>query len=380
MPNMSYLTRASFDFGAINSLSAELEALGIKKPLICTDKGIVAAGILDTVKGAMPHGDNVVVFDGTPGNPTEAATLEALELYREAGCDGLIALGGGSSMDLAKGVGLLATHEGNLEDFAAIVGGGGKIGTTAPMIAIPTTSGTGSEVSVGSVIIMNNGRKETFASNNLLPDLALCDPELTLGLPPMLTAATGMDAVTHCIEAYLSAIDNPPASAIALDGLERAVGEGNLERAVKDGSDRDARYQMMMASLEGALSFIKGLGAVHSMSHAAGRVEELKLHHGTLNAVILPCILRFNEAAVGDRYPKMRRAMGLAEGADVAAYVEELNARIGLPANLAEMGVTEDMIPEMVEYATNDVAHFSTPRPPSPEEYTQLYREAMGLA
>lgn len=378
MPMINYLTPCDFDFGALARLQEHMATQGITRPLICTDKGIVAAGLLDTLLGHLPEGMNAPVFDETPGNPTEEAVKAALALYKEAGCDGLIAIGGGSSIDLAKGVGLMATHEGELETFGITQGGPAKIGELAPLIAVPTTSGTGSEVSVGSVIILENGFKETFASPHLLPRTAICDPDLTLGLPAGLTAATGMDAVTHCIEAILSPAENPPAEGIGYDGLERAVRQGHLEKAVADGSDRDARWNMMMASTEGALAFVKGLGAVHSMSHACGRMKELGLHHGTLNAVILPAVLRYNAPHCADKYERLRRAMGLAENADLADAISDLNARLGLPANLKEMGVREDMMDDLVAYASRDVATFTTPVPPGPEQYVELFKDALG--
>ena len=169
-------------------------------------------------------------------------------------------------MDLAKAVALMANHEGDVVDYSVNEGGVGKISETMPMIAIPTTSGTGSEVSLGAVIIMNDGRKLILASEHLRPDAAICDPELTLGLPPVLTAGAGMDALTHCIEAILSPVIDPPAEAVGLDGVEKVIGEESLIRAVKDGQDKEARWNMMMASTEGAMAFSKGLGAVHSMS------------------------------------------------------------------------------------------------------------------
>ncbi len=189
---------------------------------------------------------------------------------------------------------LLATHPGPLANYAAILGGVPKItAATAPVVAIPTTAGTGSEVGRAALITLSDGRKLGFISPHLIPKAAICDPELTLGLPPRLTAATGMDAVTHCVETYLSPRFNPPAEAIALDGLARAV--GSIERAVADGTDRTARQELMMAALEGGLTFQKGLGAVHALSHPLGGLKEPSLHHGTLNAVLLPAVLRFNE-------------------------------------------------------------------------------------
>ena len=201
MPVLNYLTTTHFDYGAISQLAKELARLDCKRPLIATDAGIRATGILARVVGTIERGGALPVYDATPPNPTEAAVLDALDLYRREKCDGIVALGGGSSMDLGKAVALLAGSDGPLERFDPAKGGAKHIKTVAPVIAVPTTAGTGSEVSVGFVIVLNDGRKATFASPRLIPSVAICDPELTLGLPPLLTAATGMDAITHCIEA-----------------------------------------------------------------------------------------------------------------------------------------------------------------------------------
>lgn len=377
MATLNYLNTTHIDFGARAMLADTLKDMGVKRPMIVTDKGIIAAGILDTVREALGNEFSPEIFDETPENPTEEATLLALKQYRDAGCDGIVSLGGGSSMDLAKALALLATHDEPLSKYAAIEGGGGLIGEVAPHVAMPTTAGTGSEVSVGSVIITNDGRKLIFASQHLLPKVSISDPDLTLGLPARLTAATGMDAVTHCIEAVLSPMENPPAEAVGLDGLRRAIQLGHLEKAVADGSDRDARYNMMMAASEGAMAFIKGLGAVHSMSHACGRVKELKLHHGTLNAVILPTILRFNAGHVGDKYDRIRDAMGLKAGTDLADAIEALNERLGMPRNLGEMGVSRDT-PGLVDNAMTDVCTFTNPRPLTPADYEALFDQAIG--
>jgi len=194
-----------------------------------------------------------------------------------------------------------------------------------PLVAVPTTAGTGSEVGRGAVIIMADGRKLGVVSAHLIPSVALCDPELTLGLPPGLTAGTGLDAIAHCIETFLAPAANPPAEAIALDGLRRA--SRYLERAVADGSDREARWNMMSAAMEGAMAFQKGLGAVHALSHPLGSLEDLKLHHGTLNAIFLPGVLRFNRPVVGDKWERLADAMGLPSGGDVADAVAGLNRR-----------------------------------------------------
>ena len=212
MAQMNYLTQCTFDFGALTQLPKVLKAHGVSRPYVVTDPGLKANGLLDTLLGALgepPAG----VFTETPANPTESASAKAADAYRSSGADGIIAFGGGSSMDLAKAVGLMVTHEGPFERLGGSKRGMKFITKIPPLIAVPTTAGTGSEVSPGAVVILDNGMKETFVSPHLLPVAAVCDPELTLGLPPVLTAATGMDAMTHCIEAVLTPVVHPPAEA-----------------------------------------------------------------------------------------------------------------------------------------------------------------------
>lgn len=375
MALINYLTRIQFDHGALGLVAEELALAGIARPMIVTDRGVAACGLLDRLTHAL-GAPPTAVFEATPPNPTEAAVMEALALYRGAGCDGLIALGGGSSMDLAKAVGLLARHDGPLAQYAAIEGGVARItAAVAPLMAIPTTAGTGSEVGRGAVITLGDGRKLGFIGPHLIPRVAICDPDLTLGLPPGLTAATGMDAVAHCIESFLSPQINPPAEAIALDGLTRAA--AHIERAVADGADKAARWHMMMAALEGGMTFQKGLGAVHAMSHPLGALRAPVLHHGTLNAVFLPVVLRFNGDHVGDKYARLRAAMGLPADADVATAIAALNGRLGLPANLGEMGVSPDLIPGLARAAEKDHTNATNPRPAKAADYEALLAAAM---
>lgn len=375
MAILTYLTTTHFDFGAIQQLPNELQRAGISRPFIATDAGVRGAGLIDTVVGALGETVPVSLFDGTPGNPTEAAVMKAFDQYTSDGCDGVIAVGGGSPMDLGKAVALLAGSGGPLAQFDPLAGGGKLIKSVAPVIAVPTTAGTGSEVSVGFVIILDDGRKLTFASPQFIPKAAICDPDLTLGLPKGMTAATGMDAITHCIEAFLTPTVNPPADGVALDGLWR--GWRHLPAAVKDGSDREARWQMMMCSTEGALSFIQGLGAVHALSHAAGRIARLNLHHGTLNAVFLPAVLRFNALECKEHYVRLGQAMGLAPGADIADAVSAMNAEIGLPPGLLAMGLQEDDIPELVAYAKIDLAALTNPRRATDEDFEAIIRASL---
>ena len=374
---LNFFNKPHFENGSLKKISEILKAQGIKKPLICTDPGLASIGMTDKIRNLLSNELSPTFYEETPANPTEKAVDEALEAYKTNDCDGVIGFGGGSSMDLGKAVALMANHEGNVIDYSLNEGGFTKIKKTVPMIAIPTTSGTGSEVSVGSVIIMNDGRKLILASEHLRPDAAICDPELTVGLPPILTAGAGMDALTHCIEAIMSPINDPPAEAVGLDGIEKIVRDESLVNACKDGQDLDARWNMMMASTEGAMAFSKGLGAVHSMSHAIGANQELRLHHGTLNGVILPTVIRFNKDHVGNKLPRILKAMGKSESADLADEIEKFNEIINLPSGLKEMGVTEEMIPELVEHSITDPSNVTTPRLPSPEEWEQLFLSAM---
>ena len=378
MALIQYLTQIEFDYGAVQQLPAQCQRVGIARPLIVTDAGVRAAGVLQPVIDALqglPH----AVFDGTPPNPTEAAVRAATEIYRRERCDGLIAVGGGSAIDCAKGVAIAATHPGPLKTYATIEGGSPKITeAAAPLIAVPTTAGTGSEVARGAIVIVDDGRKLGFHSWSLMPRAAICDPALTLGLPPMLTAATGMDAIAHCMEVFMAPAFNPVADGIALEGLRR--GWAHIERATKDGSDREARLNMMAASMHGALGFQKGLGAVHSLSHSLGGANP-RLHHGTLNAVFLPAVIRFNAGAESiqkeDRLARMAQAMGLPAGSDVADAVHDMTARLGLPTGLAAMGVTEDLWDGVIEHAQLDHCHKTNPRIASADDYRQMLAESM---
>ena len=383
MALINYITQVQLDFGALDLLPQELDRAGIKRPLVVTDAGVRAAGLLDRTIAALagrPH----AVFDATPSNPTERAVRAAAELYRSEGCDGLVAIGGGSSIDLAKGVAIAATHPGPLTTYATIEGGSARISDrVAPLIAIPTTAGTGSEVARGAIVIVDDGRKLGFHSWHLVPKAAICDPELTLGLPPFLTAATGMDAIAHCMETFMAPAVNPPADGIALDGLERAW--AHIEKATRDGSDREARFHMMSASMQGAMAFQKGLGCVHSLSHSLGGANP-KLHHGTLNAMFLPAVVKFNESAPTivkeRRLERMAHAMGVAvsgkgAGDAVADAIRAMNQRLGLPSGLAALGVDDAMYERIIDGAMADHTHKTNPRLATRDDYARMLEESM---
>jgi alcohol dehydrogenase class IV len=379
MALINYVTQVQFDFGALALLQQECDRIGIRRPMIVTDAGVKAAGIVDRVLAQLTEPGAVGVFDQTPPNPNEAAVRAASQQYRDGKYDGIIAVGGGSAIDLAKGVAVCGTHDGALKQFALIEGGLARITpATAPVIAIPTTAGTGSEVGRAAILILEDGRKVGILSPHVVPKSAICDPELTLGLPPMLTAATGMDAITHCIETFLSPLFNPPAEGIALDGLWR--GWAHIERATKTGGDRDARWNMMSASMQGAMAFQKGLGAVHSLSHSLGGVNP-RLHHGTLNAVLLPAVLDFNREAdtvtKDQKFARLAHAMGLPDGDAIGPAIKALNQRLGLPATLTEMGVTRDLFPKIVQGALADHSHKTNPREASADDYERLLDRSM---
>lgn len=371
MPLIQYLSRINFDFGALAALGEEIRSLGISRPLLVTDPQLAEAGFVDRALDAAAPVE-LVVFDRTPGNPTEAALSDCLELWRSERCDGVISMGGGSSIDLGKAVALIASHGGRFGEFGVTEANPRSIGKVAPQIAIPTAAGTGAEVGRASVLTLDNGRKIAAVSHSLIADTVICDPDLTLTLPQRMTAATGVDALTHGIEAFLSTRINPPAEAIALDCVRRVA--QNLEAASNNGSDRKARWEMMMAALMGGMVLQKGLGCVHAMANTLG---ELGLRHGTLIAVLLPHGLRFNRDEPGQKYDALRHAIGLAAGDELDRWVENLTGELGLPDSLGEMGVEADQISMFADKASKGHLGVTNPRPVAVEDYETMLRKAM---
>lgn len=370
MTTLLFGTAVQFGNGMRRALPAELAKAGILHPLFVTDKGVRAAGVFDRAVEAVHSAGALPVFDEVPPNPTEAAAASGAAMYRLHRCDGVVGIGGGAALDLAKAITILTTHAPPLWNYCNRHAAPSPIVNAPPLILMPTTSGTGSEVGRSAVIIFDNGIKAGVRCPDIIT-AAICDPELTTGLPASITATTGMDALSHCIETFCSPTINPPADAIALDGIQRVF--ANLERAVTDGSDLDARWNMMMGSLEGALCFQKGMGAVHALSHPLGALGH---HHGTLNAILLPHVLAYNRASLGDKMDSIRRQAGLATGEDVAEALAAMVVRLGIPSRLREIGLTPADLEGIPAAALQDNAHKTNPRPLQQADYETLLQSA----
>ncbi|MCA9061413.1 MAG: iron-containing alcohol dehydrogenase [Planctomycetaceae bacterium] len=370
VPTISYLTDIHFAVGAAGLLANILAERGLIRPLLVTDPGVVAAGLPDRLNGQF-----AAVFADVEPNPRLQNVEDGAAIFRDAQCDCIVALGGGSPIDCGKAISILVSHEAPLEQYALIRGGMSRItARKPPVIAIPTTSGTGSEVGRASLITFNATTKLAIVGRHVIPDVAICDPELTVGLPPLLTAATGMDAVSHCVETYCSPKFNPVADAIALDGLGRACRW--LRAAVENGTNLAARSEMMMASMQGALAFQKGLGMVHSLSHPLGALPR-NLHHGTLNSIFLPHVLRFNHDACEEKMNRMAAAVGCPSGREsLANWFANFAAALGLPSTLSDLGVLPEELTLLAQAAFDDHSTPTNPRPFSVEDCSSLYATA----
>ena len=368
-PDIAYLTNVHFGTGLVSIVPELLDGLGVGRPLIVTDPTLRKLGVVDRL-GARA----AAVFDEVATNPTEAEVDAALEQYRRESCDGIVAVGGGSSIDLAKGVRLLAHHPGPIERYAARGGAEPVTGRVPPMLAVPTTAGSGSEVGRATLITVRGGRKLGVIGPHMLPTAAICDPELTLTMPPGLTAATGMDAISHCVETFCSPLTNPVADAIALDGLSR--GWGNIRAAISDPADLHARSEMMTAALEGGLTFQKGLGAIHSLSHALGSLPDARPHHGALNGLFLPHVLRFNFDFCPEKMAVMADRMGAGGPASLPDVFHEILVEFGLPTRLRDMAVPQDDLGRLAADAFDDHSTPTNPRPMDEAACGELLRAA----
>ena len=353
--NWSYPTTIRFGAGRIAELPEACRAAGIARPLVVTDRGLsglaVTATALDILEAA---GLGRALFPEVDPNPTEANLAAGVEAYRAGGHDGVVAFGGGSGLDLGKCVAFMQGQTRPVWDFEDVADWWTRADaqTIAPNIAVPTTAGTGSEVGRASVIT-NSGThtKKVIFHPGILPAQVICDPELTVSMPPAITAGTGMDALAHCVEAYCSPHYHPMSQGIALEGMRLVV--EHLPRAHADGADLEARAQMMSAAAMGSVAFQKGLGAVHALSHPVGAVYGT--HHGTTNAVVMPAVLRHNRPAIEARMDKAAAYLGIEGGLDgVIALVEELNRRFAFPERLSGLGVGRDRIAELAAMAVVD--------------------------
>jgi alcohol dehydrogenase class IV len=379
---MSFPTRIVFGKGALREVPNHLARLGVKRPLVVTDRGLVASGLLARLTAVL-EGAHVsfTVFDGVEANPTGETVERGLAAWREARCDGLVAFGGGSPIDAAKAVRLLASHPPPLAQYDDAKDGWRLVTRPVPpMIAIPTTAGTGSEVGRSFVVTLaETGRKTVVFAPPLMPSVAVCDPELTYELPPRLTAATGMDAFTHNLEALCARGFHPLADALARKGIE-LCGQ-HLVRAVRNGRDEEARASMMIAAITGATAFQKGLGAAHALAHALGAVAGV--HHGLANAIVLPYVMEFNLGAARPQLAEVAVALGEPPGDDqdrlarrAVERVRAIERDAGIPARLRDAGVREAQLPVLAEKAFEDACHLSNPRPCQPADLAALLHAA----
>ena len=376
--NWSYPTAIKFGAGRIKELADHCKAAGMKKPLLITDRGLAPMAItqnaLDILSAA---GLGRAIFADVDPNPNDVNLEAGVKAFKDGGHDGVVAFGGGSGLDLGKCVAFMAGQSRPVWDFEDIGDWWTRASVEgiAPIVAVPTTAGTGSEVGRASVITNSASHvKKVIFHPKFLPTVTICDPELTVGMPKVITAGTGMDAFAHCLEAYSSPFYHPMSAGIALEGM-RLVKE-YLPRAYKDGTDIEARANMMSAAAMGAVAFQKGLGAIHSLSHPVGAIYNT--HHGMTNAVVMPPVLRFNRPAIEDRIARAAAYLGISGGFDgFYDYVLKLREELGVPDKLAALGVRTDRIDEMSEMAIVDPTAGGNPVELTLDAAKKLFRECI---
>ncbi|WP_421591438.1 iron-containing alcohol dehydrogenase [Shinella sp. M27] len=353
--NWSYPTAIKFGAGRIAELADHCKAVGMKKPLLVTDRGLstmpIAKNALDILEAA---GLGRAMFAEVDPNPTDKNLEAGVKAFKDGGHDGVVAFGGGSGLDLGKAIAFMSGQTRPVWDFEDIGDWWTRANPAgiAPIVAVPTTAGTGSEVGRASVVTNSETHtKKVIFHPKILPSVTICDPELTVGMPKVITSGTGMDAFAHCLEAYCSPFYHPMSQGIALEGM-RLVKEF-LPRAYKDGTDIEARAHMMSAAAMGAVAFQKGLGAIHSLSHPVGAIYNT--HHGMTNAVVMPPVLTFNRPAIEAKINSAAAYLGIAGGFDgFFDYVLRLREELGVPDKLSALGVGTDRIDEMSEMAIVD--------------------------
>ena len=373
----SFPTAITFGAGARRKVAPYLRGAGLRRPLIVTDQGVAALPFCAEFAASLREaGLAVEVFSEVRGNPAATQVAAGAAAFRAHGADAVLGLGGGAALDVAKAVALVAAHPGSILEYAWDHPARRPIDQPLPcFVALPTTSGTGSEVGRSAVISDDATHvKRIVFDPALLARAVFADPELTLDLPPRVTAATGIDALTHNLESYLSPVYHPICDGIALEGLRLAARA--LPAAVRHGRDLAARTDMMMSSMMGAVAFQKDLGAVHACAHALGAV--LDLHHGLANGVMLDHVMRFNLPAAPERLAEAARVTGAGTtGADFVAWLHALKQEIGIPARLGEVGVNPGHVGALVEVAVRDGCHRTNPRPCSAADFDQLFRAAL---
>lgn len=377
--NWSYPTAIRFGAGRISEIAEACMAAGITKPLLITDRGLAGMDItqrtLDLIDAA---GLGRAMFSDVDPNPTEVNAQAGVAVYREGGHDGVIAFGGGSGLDLGKVVAFLAGQSRPIWDFEDIGDWWTRADADAiaPIVAVPTTAGTGSEVGRASVITNSEtAEKKIIFHPKILPRVVICDPELTVGMPPFITAGTGLDAFAHCVEAFCSPHYHPMSQGMALEGM-RLV-KDYLPRAYKDGTDIEARAQMMSAAAMGATAFQKGLGAIHALSHPIGAIYHT--HHGTTNAVCMPAVLQFNRPEIEAKIAQAARYLDIDGGFDgFCAFVDDLNASMGIPKTLKGLGVENPDVDRIVAGALIDPSTGGNPVKMTEENTRELLLNIIG--
>jgi 4-hydroxybutyrate dehydrogenase len=377
--NWSYPTAIRFGAGRISEIAEACMAAGITKPLLITDRGLAGMDItqrtLDLIDAA---GLGRAMFSDVDPNPTEVNAQAGVAVYREGGHDGVIAFGGGSGLDLGKVVAFLAGQSRPIWDFEDIGDWWTRADADAiaPIVAVPTTAGTGSEVGRASVITNSEtAEKKIIFHPKILPSVVICDPELTVGMPPFITAGTGLDAFAHCVEAFCSPHYHPMSQGMALEGM-RLV-KDYLPRAYKDGTDIEARAQMMSAAAMGATAFQKGLGAIHALSHPIGAIYHT--HHGTTNAVCMPAVLQFNRPEIEAKIAQAARYLDIDGGFDgFCAFVDDLNASMGIPKTLKGLGVENPDVDRIVAGALIDPSTGGNPVKMTEENTRELLLNIIG--
>jgi alcohol dehydrogenase class IV len=374
----SFPTRIHFGPGARLRIREDLRAQGRERPLVVTDRGLAGLPVFAEVLGSLSPLD-AAAFSGVAGNPVASQVVAGVEAFRAHKADSIVGMGGGAALDVAKAVALMAGHPGELFEYEDGLADARAVDQPLPYwVAVPTTAGTGSEVGRSAVISDDRTKvKKIIFAPQLLARAVFADPEVTLGLPKAVTAATGMDALTHCIEAYLAKAYHPICDGIALEGLR--LGAGALGRCVETPGDVEARGAMMMSSMMGAIAFQKGLGVVHSCAHALSTVADL--HHGFANGLMIEPALRFNLEAVPERFRILAQTVGLdGDGEAFLRWLAELKQRIGIPRGPAEAGVKPAEMGRLTELAFADTCHLNNPRPCTPEDFRRLWGEAFAPA